>query len=521
MVKINLYQPPIQKGVKFHRRKDLTFEIRLCIAFFAMMSDRWGLITQLAKRYAISRTFVYMLQAELGNAVHDQFHVREQLAKDIVLDKMQSMSNALLLRLDGGCSIPSISEIMKKQKFCNSSVGSISKNINLIGRCLQNTLKIDNGAILYVSLAADEMFSHSRPLLISVDPISTVILRIELAESRKTEDWINHFNELKKQGIVVVMITSDEGQGICSAIDAVLPEIKRQPDTFHAVSHRLGKWVNSIENSAYAAIAEEYHCFEVFNSAKTEQVIQKRMEAYFEAKAKADHAIMLYEDFKFLYHCMINHLQVFDKDGNPCNRKNAEENIRIALDYMIGMPINKIKKEINTIYNLLDELLNYLDIAEQVVKHLEINNIPKHIIQAFSLVWQYQKNEIKAKNPKRRKYYQNKKQVQLELLEMILGNEFETVRNRVFFELDKIIQSSAIIENINSIVRTFLNTSRNRINQNMLNLIMFYHNHRRYKAGKRKGKTPMELLTGKTQDKDWLVILLEKEEVQKAILQAA
>jgi hypothetical protein len=65
----------------------------------------------------------------------------------------------------------------------------------------------------------------------------------------------------------------------------------------------------------------------------------------------------------------------------------------------------------------------------------------------------------------------------------------------VFFELDKIIQSSAIVENINSIVRAFLNTSRNRINQEILNLIMFYHNHRRYKAGKRKGKTPMELLT--------------------------
>jgi len=28
-------------------------------------------------------------------------------------------------------------------------------------------------------------------------------------------------------------------------------------------------------------------------------------------------------------------------------------------------------------------------------------------------------------------------------------------------------------------------------------LIMFYHNHHRYKSGKRQGKAPMELLTGK------------------------
>ena len=38
------------------------------------------------------------------------------------------------------------------------------------------------------------------------------------------------------------------------------------------------------------------------------------------------------------------------------------------------------------------------------------------------------------------------------------------------------------------------------------------HNHRRYKAGKRKGKTPMEILTGKDQQEDWIVLLLDHVE---------
>jgi hypothetical protein len=92
---------------------------------------------------------------------------------------------------------------------------------------------------------------------------------------------------------------------------------------------------------------------------------------------------------------------------------------------------------------------------------------------------------------------------------MMLCDDFESVKAIVFLELDKIIQSSAIVENINSIVRTFLNTSRNRVNQEILNLIMFYHNHRRYKAGKRKGKTPIELFTGKKQEEDWLETLMD------------
>ena len=39
---------------------------------------------------------------------------------------------------------------------------------------------------------------------------------------------------------------------------------------------------------------------------------------------------------------------------------------------------------------------------------------------------------------------------------------------------------------------------------------MFYHNHRRYVQGKRKGSTPMELLTGEKQEEDWLDLLLDK-----------
>jgi hypothetical protein len=38
---------------------------------------------------------------------------------------------------------------------------------------------------------------------------------------------------------------------------------------------------------------------------------------------------------------------------------------------------------------------------------------------------------------------------------------------------------------------------------------MFYHNHRRYKGGKRKGKAPIELLTGETLEGDWVDLLIQ------------
>ena len=94
------------------------------------------------------------------------------------------------------------------------------------------------------------------------------------------------------------------------------------------------------------------------------------------------------------------------------------------------------------------------------------------------------------------------------------------MKDLIYSKLDTIVQSSAIVENINSMIRDYLNTSRNHIQQNMLNLIMFYHNHRRYKAGKRKGKTPMELLTGRKQEEDWVELLCQEVDINK-ILQKA
>ena len=97
------------------------------------------------------------------------------------------------------------------------------------------------------------------------------------------------------------------------------------------------------------------------------------------------------------------------------------------------------------------------------------------------------------------------------------SGKFDEIKEKILKELDEIVQSSSIVECINSIVRPYINNTKAQINQELLNLIMFYHNHRRYKAGKREGKTPYEILTGKTQTKYWLDLLMEIYEEQQTL----
>ena len=80
----------------------------------------------------------------------------------------------------------------------------------------------------------------------------------------------------------------------------------------------------------------------------------------------------------------------------------------------------------------------------------------------------------------------------------------------VFDKLDSIVRASSLVEMVNSLLRPYLNSCKGQITQEALNLLMFYHNHRRYKSGKRKGQAPLELLTGEPLEAEWWALLLQQ-----------
>jgi len=173
----------------------------------------------------------------------------------------------------------------------------------------------------------------------------------------------------------------------------------------------------------------------------------------------------------------------------------------------LGVP--KLNKAVKKMRATLPELLNFFDTAKSVTENLR--NLPIHpeALKAFFLAWQYRKAVIKSKSADARRYNREHEALYLEIADDYLQDDFNLIKSKVYTALYQIVQSSAFVECINSIIRPYLNNSKNQITQEMLNLIMFYHNHRRYKAGKRKGKTPMVIFSGETQEKDWIELLFD------------
>jgi len=95
---------------------------RLTIAFtaiVAMAENQRGTITRLAKEYFISRTFVYML----AKSLMDQSQIKFADYCKPVLQEKSNLEHILFLRLEGKCSIETISSYLKRFGFDNSSAG--------------------------------------------------------------------------------------------------------------------------------------------------------------------------------------------------------------------------------------------------------------------------------------------------------------------------------------------------------------------------------------------------------------
>jgi hypothetical protein len=100
--------------------------------------------------------------------------------------------------------------------------------------------------------------------------------------------------------------------------------------------------------------------------------------------------------------------------------------------------------------------------------------------------------------------------------EGLLGEAFDTLKALVFDKLDSIVRASSLVEMVNALIRPYLNSCKGQITQGALNLLMFYHNHRRYKSGKRQGKAPIALLTGEPLQAEWWELLLQQVHREEA-----
>ena len=488
--------------MKFIRRHDLTPHARIDIVRLAWLNQGiYGKMTQIAQDYHISRTLLYQLIGAANLQLTTLFSAQKPYvqAPQPLLEPL-----ILLLRLEGKCSIPSMTSILQHFQYQPNSVGYLSERFQNYGAALPSTLAMaEHKVVFYLS---DEIFARHQPILVTIEPQSTAILKIQLASDRSAETWKAHFDDLGAHRFDSIGMASDRGRGLVAGYHAACPDARWVCDRFHEFQDLFDRR-RQLERKAYAAIAKEDEAAHTFHNAKSEAHLHKRLQHYERAHHACEHAMAQYDQLDLLLHLLRDALHVC----SPFGRLRTVAGVRSELTLLFSL-IEEIEdavlpKLLQSLRSHLDDILAPFEQAESIHAEL-LDLLPQQPLDALVLAWHHAHLSYQS-HAKHKRYHQHESQQWLSCAEGVLDHQFEPLQVLVFEKLDSIIQASSLVELVNSFIRPYLNTSKGQITQETLNLIMFYHNHRRYKSGKRQGKAPIELLTGEALEADWVALLIQ------------
>ena len=488
--------------MKFIRRQDLTPHTRIDIVKLAWLNQGiYGKMTQIAQDYAISRTFLYQLIWAANLQLETLFSDQQPLGP---APQPLWTPLILLLRLEGKCSMPSMSSILKYFQYQPNSVGYLSECFHHYGGALPSTLSMaEHTVVFYLS---DEIFARHQPILVTIEAHSTAILKIQLASERSAETWKAHFEDLGNHRFQSIGMASDRGRGLVAGYQAACQDARWVCDRFHEFQDLFDRR-RQLERKAYAAIAKEDEAVQTFHHAKSEAHLHKRLQHYEHAHHVCEQAMARYDQLDLLLHLLRDALHLC----SPCGRLRTVANVRSELTLLLSL-IEEIddavlRQLLRPIRSHLEDILAPFEQAESVHAEL-LALIPQQLVDALVLAWHHEHLSYQS-HAKQKHYHQHESQQWLNFAEGCLDNQFEPLKALVFEKLDAIVRASSLVELVNSFIRPYLNSSKGQITQETLNLIMFYHNHRRYKSGKRQGKAPIELLTGEALEADWGELLIQ------------
>jgi hypothetical protein len=491
--------------MKFLRRHDLDPHTRIEMVKLAWLHQGiYGKMTQIAQDYHISRTFLYQLTWAAQHQLETLFSTPTSLAPGLQSPLEPLM---LLLRLEAACSLPSLSSILKRLEYQPNSVGYLSESLQAYGRAVPSTLSMSQQTVVFY--LSDEIFAIRHPILVTIEAHSTAILKIELASDRSAETWQAHFADLGAHRFHSIGMASDRGVGLTAGYRAACQEGFWVCDQFHEFQDLFHR-CHQLQRQAYGAIGKEIEAAEKFTNAKSEANLQKRLKQYEQAHQVCEQAIARYDQLDLLLHLLSDTLHFCSDAGRLRTVEAVRADLSVILSLMQEIDDEKLPKLLTSLRSHLDDICVPFRQVESVHAEL-LEFIPQPIIDALVLAWHHDHLSYQA-HGKKKHYHRRECEYWLDFSEALLDEQFDGFKVLVFEKLDAIVKASSLVEMVNSLIRPYLNSSKGQITQETLNLIMFYHNHRRYKGGKRQGKAPIELLTGEVLEADWVDLLIQHKQ---------
>jgi len=351
----------------------------------------------------------------------------------------------------------------------------------------------------FSSAGVDEIFFHQTPILTVVDPDSMAVGACERSEDRTGESWhrvLSHFPNL-------YYVISDEAKGIGNGVYLTDASMLHQKDLYHLVSE-ISRTTRRLEARLEKLLKAEERAWQDWEKGriyiktmeKTLATVEKQlelMEQYYQAMELLD----------FAFCSVTSDYAVNTREHGHQVLSDVIQRLRSLTELEIDDLIGVLEKRATGCLVFLDQLqreLSGIPVELEQDSQFTAEQIREWAIQEVCLQ-QAMANEpseevFSAYRELRRKVRSLKKLVPIFL--------------QVVSEVRKLLyrpkRASSLVECFNSILRPIQQVKK-QVTQEFLWLKALHHNMKTFKQGRRKGKSPFQLLGIDFGEQDWIRLL--------------
>lgn len=461
-----------------YRIPEFTLEQRMEAALLMMNPFReWGVVTQMASRYGVSRPLLYRLRDRLRDALTEILKPRPAGRPSsttlLKVDRDFIQRTIVTLPLLKG-TVRDIRLGLRLLLGVTRSVGHISRTLNAASEQAQ-AYHLGLSVPLPLLGEADEIFQGRQPCLTVVDGRSFLVVHLTPAESRDATTWGLAWLDLQERGIRFHHLVCDESRGLQGGVREARLSIPLRPDLFHLLrdAHRI---TQRLEKAAYRAIATVERARRADQEAQG--LIRRRGRPLKvrvplpEAEAAEDRAITLYDAWCWLLKEIRQALEPISSTGGLVSAAQSQATLEAAVALLRELGHPEVVTFANHLEAKLPQLLAPLEWLEQHLRPVFQGLEEK--AQAF-ILWAWQ----------------HRQQLGLDVA-VDIPKELQTVARVAWDFLGLFHRSSSLTESLHSWLRPYLQIHRG-MTRWLLPLLQLFWNHHEFERGKRAGHTPLEL----------------------------
>jgi hypothetical protein len=489
-----------QKLKVFHAAHFLTSSQRQKIGIEAIRGR--NPIAHVAEHYGVSRKFVYQQKEKALEGISKAFEKRhspnDKVLFDIPVTKQWLCQVVLALIFICRASYQGVSEFFRDILDCRISKGTVH---NVVHEHLRTAKEINSSQDLRNVKEGlhDEIYQGSDPVFVGCCARSTYCYLLSLEETCDANSWGVHLLDLQeKQNLCPDFTVIDGGKSARTGQKEAWSDVPAHGDTFHALKP-FSELVCYLENRALSAIKivdELKHKTKTPRGKLKAEEHQKELAAKLAAAEETSRkAFTLADEINILYSWLKNDILSLVGPSYAERKELLQFVVQQLMVREVSYP-HKIQPVRTYLGNHSNNLLEFVPIMEMYFHEITQEfKVPLEDVLSI-----YQLKALPSTSAKRWQKH--------DILRCRLGQKFYWIDSLVDEVLNKIVRANSLVENLNSRLRTYF-TLRRELGNEYLHFLRFFLNHRRFirsEYAERVGKSPAELLTGKSH-RHWLEML--------------